>query len=250
MFASGTSPWALLLALNVRSAIRRLVIPQRHRQRTRSPCPRWSDRLAHITDRRRVVHRTHRQHKRVGRTGRPVTHGERNRRTPTLIARRGHRHRPTRPAATQHNVRVRHQPLGTAARTQCQIIRVRIPQRHRQRTRRRVLVGRPGWLTSLIVGASFTAFTVNTNVSVELAVPSLTVSVIVALPFWLLAGVTVTVRLAPLPPSTMFASGTNPWCYCCSHSLSDPPRPSPHPPTSPPTHWSPRPRWSTGCSHH
>ena len=37
-------------------------------------------------------------------------------------------------------------------------------------------------LTSLIVGASFTAFTVKTNVSVELAVPSLTVSVIVALP--------------------------------------------------------------------
>ena len=36
--------------------------------------------------------------------------------------------------------------------------------------------------TSLIVGASFTAPTVNTNVSVELAVPSLTVSVIVALP--------------------------------------------------------------------
>ena len=64
-------------------------------------------------------------------------------------------------------------------------------------------------LTSLIVGASFTASTVNTNVSVVLAVPSPTVSVIVALPFWLLAGVTVTVQLAPLPPNTMFASGTN-----------------------------------------
>ena len=247
----------------------------------RSPCPRWSP-VGYITDRRHIVHRIYRQNKRVGRTGRPVTHCQRNCRTPTLIARRVHRHRPTRPASTQHNVRVRHQPLGTAARTQCQIIRVRILQRHRQRTRRRVFVGhlvghitnrrrvvhrihrqnkrvgRTGrpvthcqcnrrtpvlvarrgdhhrpvrttatqynvhiwhqtlgtadrtqcqirhgrllitqrhrqltvavsslvtWLaTSLIVGTSLTPPTVKTKVSVELAVPSLTVSVIVALP--------------------------------------------------------------------
>jgi hypothetical protein len=61
-----------------------------------------------------------------------------------------------------------------------------------------------------MVGASFTAFTVSTKVSLAVREPSLTVTVIVALPFWLAAGVTVTVRLAPLPPKTMFPLGTNP----------------------------------------
>ena len=37
--------------------------------------------------------------------------------------------------------------------------------------------------------------------------PSLTVSVIVAVPVCPAAGVNVTVRFAPLPPKTMFASG-------------------------------------------
>ncbi len=60
----------------------------------------------------------------------------------------------------------------------------------------------------LIVGASFTADTVNTNVSVAVNVPSLTVTVIVADPDKFAAGVTVTVRLAPEPPNTMFAFGT------------------------------------------
>jgi hypothetical protein len=62
---------------------------------------------------------------------------------------------------------------------------------------------------SLIVGASLTAVTVNTNVSVAVNVPSLTVTVIVAVPLKFAAGVTVTVRLAPEPPNTIFAFGTN-----------------------------------------
>src|ERR1051325_1434915 len=53
------------------------------------------------------------------------------------------------------------------------------------------------------------AFTDNTNVSAAVLTPSLTVTLIVAVPVWLAAGVTVTVRLPPLPPKTMFASGTN-----------------------------------------
>ena len=61
---------------------------------------------------------------------------------------------------------------------------------------------------SEIVGASFTAFIVNLNVSVSVFAPSLTVTVIVADPLWFAAGVTVTVRFAPLPPNTMFAFGT------------------------------------------
>jgi hypothetical protein len=61
---------------------------------------------------------------------------------------------------------------------------------------------------SEIVGASFTAFTVNLNVSVAVFDPSLTVTVIVTARFWFAAGVTVTVRLAPLPPKTMLPFGT------------------------------------------
>ena len=39
--------------------------------------------------------------------------------------------------------------------------------------------------------------------------PSSTVIVIVAVPVWLVAGVMVTVRLAPLPPNVMFPFGTS-----------------------------------------
>ena len=39
--------------------------------------------------------------------------------------------------------------------------------------------------------------------------PSFIVTVIVAVPVWFAAGVTVTVRLAPPPPNAMFATGTN-----------------------------------------
>ena len=63
-------------------------------------------------------------------------------------------------------------------------------------------------MTSEIVGGSLTAVTVTTNVSVAVAVPSLTVSVMVVVPDWLAAGVTVTVRFAPVPPMTMLAFGT------------------------------------------
>ena len=66
------------------------------------------------------------------------------------------------------------------------------------------------WLGMLeIVGASFTAFTVTKKLVLLLSCPSLTVTVIVAEPFWLVAGVTVTVRFAPLPPNTTFALGTS-----------------------------------------
>src|SRR5947199_132611 len=66
--------------------------------------------------------------------------------------------------------------------------------------------------------------TVNTNVSLVVNAPSLTVTPIVAVParfaagvtvavrvavaFWLSAGLTVTVRFAPEPPKTMFPFGT------------------------------------------
>ncbi|HEY3486256.1 MAG TPA: hypothetical protein VGK49_12780, partial [Ilumatobacteraceae bacterium] len=45
--------------------------------------------------------------------------------------------------------------------------------------------------------------TVSTNVSLAAAVPSLTVTVIVAVPLALATGVTDTVRLAPLPPKAI-----------------------------------------------
>src|SRR5438093_10562192 len=45
-----------------------------------------------------------------------------------------------------------------------------------------------------IVGGSFTAFTVKTKLSVALNCPSLTVTVIDAVPFWFCAGLTVTAR--------------------------------------------------------
>jgi len=60
-----------------------------------------------------------------------------------------------------------------------------------------------------IVGASLTALTVTTKLVLALDCPSLTVTVIVAVPDWLAAGVRVTVRLVPEPPKTMFALGAN-----------------------------------------
>src|SRR5436189_18377 len=61
-----------------------------------------------------------------------------------------------------------------------------------------------------IVGAVFGAgaLTVNVNALLVVFVPSLTVRVIVAVPVLPDAEVTVTVRFAPLPPSTMLAVGT------------------------------------------
>src|SRR5882672_5351595 len=61
----------------------------------------------------------------------------------------------------------------------------------------------------VIVGASFTELTVSWKLVLVLNCPSLTVTVIVAHPNWLAAGVSVTVRFAPLPPKTMFAFGTS-----------------------------------------
>ena len=51
-------------------------------------------------------------------------------------------------------------------------------------------------------------FTVTVKLELALFVPSLTETVICALPDWFAAGVTFTVRLDPLPPNTMFALGT------------------------------------------
>src|ERR1051325_2775881 len=58
-----------------------------------------------------------------------------------------------------------------------------------------------------MVGVSFTEATVSTNVSVVVADPSLTPMLIVLEPNWFVAGVIVTVRLAPLPPNTMLWVG-------------------------------------------
>src|SRR5205807_1146577 len=60
-----------------------------------------------------------------------------------------------------------------------------------------------------MVGGVFAgALTVNTKLSLAVRLPSLTVTVMVAVPAWLRAGVTVAVRLAPEPPKTMLAAGT------------------------------------------
>src|SRR4051812_46944559 len=65
------------------------------------------------------------------------------------------------------------------------------------------------WLPMLeIVGGSLIAFTVTTKLLLALYCPSLTITVIVAVPFWFAAGVTVTVRFAPAPPNTTLATGT------------------------------------------
>ena len=57
------------------------------------------------------------------------------------------------------------------------------------------------------VGGSFTGLTVRAKLEPELAAPSLTVSVIMAVPNWFGAGTSCTVRLAPLPPNEIFPTG-------------------------------------------
>ena len=64
------------------------------------------------------------------------------------------------------------------------------------------------FVMSLMVGAVFTALTVRAKLEVAVRAPSLTVTVIVAEPLWPATGVTVTVRLAPLPPNATLAAGT------------------------------------------
>src|SRR6266513_509459 len=60
------------------------------------------------------------------------------------------------------------------------------------------------------VGVGVGAFTVTTKLVLVLLGPSFTVTVMVVLPVCPAAGVTVTVRLAPLPPNTIFPLGTSP----------------------------------------
>lgn len=62
---------------------------------------------------------------------------------------------------------------------------------------------------SPIVGAVFSVVTVKVNAVLAESAPSLTVAVIVAVPLWPAAGVTVRVREAPLPPRTRPDCGTN-----------------------------------------
>src|SRR6266536_6222478 len=60
-----------------------------------------------------------------------------------------------------------------------------------------------------IVGGSFTGRTVTTKMLlVKPKFVSVTETVMAAVPDWLGAGVTVTMRLAPLPSNTMLPSGT------------------------------------------
>src|ERR1043166_6655942 len=53
------------------------------------------------------------------------------------------------------------------------------------------------------------ARTVSTKLALVLLCPSLTLTAIVAVPVWFVAGVTVTVRLLPLPPKTILLVGTS-----------------------------------------
>src|SRR4051812_26467340 len=59
-----------------------------------------------------------------------------------------------------------------------------------------------------MVGAVLTPLTVNKNGELAVEPPSFTDTVIVAVPVWPVAGVTVTVRLLPLPLKTILALGT------------------------------------------
>src|SRR5438132_386267 len=64
-------------------------------------------------------------------------------------------------------------------------------------------------LIGLRVGGSFTGSTVSTKEVLALLTPSVTVTVMVALPFSLLAGVICKLRERPLPLKTIFALGTS-----------------------------------------
>ena len=57
-------------------------------------------------------------------------------------------------------------------------------------------------------GESLTGFTVTTKFVLVLYCPSLTVTVIVAMPYWFAVGVIVTVRLLLLPAKTILLIGT------------------------------------------
>ena len=61
----------------------------------------------------------------------------------------------------------------------------------------------------VIVGASFTEFTVRVKKALELSEPSVTVRMTFDAPYRLATGVSVTVRLVPVPPITMFETGNN-----------------------------------------
>ena len=120
-----------------------------------------------------------------------------------LIRCRRHRHRPVRPAAPEHDVAVRHECRVAGGASQCQAARRRLHVAHGERDRARRGIPADRLIDDVRdVGASFAGVTVSTNVSLAVSSPSLTVTVIVAVPDWLAAGVTVTVRFAPLPPNT------------------------------------------------
>ena len=62
---------------------------------------------------------------------------------------------------------------------------------------------------AVMVGGVLAAFTVNTKLVDAVADPSDTVIVMVELPLRPAAGVMTALRLAPLPPKTMLATGTS-----------------------------------------
>src|SRR5438045_6357482 len=64
---------------------------------------------------------------------------------------------------------------------------------------------------ALSVGGSFTGLTVKRKLRIAVSVPSLTVTVIVALPTSLVAGVSWRFRASPLPLNTILALGTRTW---------------------------------------
>src|SRR5436190_14965424 len=60
-----------------------------------------------------------------------------------------------------------------------------------------------------MVGTVLLPLTVSTKESVAVSGPSVTLTVVVAGPFWFGAGVTVTVRFEPLPANTILPLGTS-----------------------------------------
>jgi hypothetical protein len=71
-----------------------------------------------------------------------------------------------------------------------------------------VLAGDAGVMAMLLIVGAL-AVTVSVKAEFVVSEPSLTVIVIVLVPVWFVAGVMVAVRLAPLPPKTMFEFGTS-----------------------------------------
>src|SRR6266481_4325411 len=60
-----------------------------------------------------------------------------------------------------------------------------------------------------MIGGSLTGLTVTRKFVLLVSRPSLTVTVMRVVPFWLVAGVTVTARFVPVPPKTTLAAGTS-----------------------------------------